>query len=98
MSLYIWIFCGWNFCQCPKNTYVSNCYCIPSRLFIIRDCELKSSESTTQGDPIAMAVYAIAIIPMILMLIETIGSKKDNKTAAYADDISTVGKVKTLRK
>ena len=41
-----------------------------------------------------MAVYAIAIIPMILMIVD-ITSKIDNstKTAAYADHVTDAGKV-----
>ena len=41
-----------------------------------------------------MAVYAIAVIPMILMIVD-ISSKIDDstKTAAYADDVAAAGKI-----
>ena len=48
--------------------FVKNCYALPSRLFIIQGKELKSCEGTTQGDPSAMVIYVIAIIPLLLML------------------------------
>ena len=46
-----------------------------------------------------MAVYAIAIIPMILMIVD-ITSKIDNstKTAAYADHVTDAGKFIQLKK
>ena len=54
---------------CPEiAVFVKNCYALPSRLFIIGGKELKSCEGTTQGDPSAMVIYAIAIIPLLLML------------------------------
>ena len=34
------------------SIYVQNCYTLPSRLFIIGGTEIKSSEGTTQGDPV----------------------------------------------
>ena len=37
--------------------YVENCFTKPSRLFVIGDVEISSSEETTQGDPIAMAMF-----------------------------------------
>ena len=52
---------------CPLiNTYVQNCYTLPSRLFIIGGTEIKSSEGTTQGDPVARPVYALAVIPLCI--------------------------------
>ena len=44
---------------CPEiAVYVMrNCYLEPSRLFVVAGTEIRSSEGTTQGDPIAMAVY-----------------------------------------
>ena len=84
---------------CPAIAiYVKNCYSLHSRLFIIGGNEIRSCEGTTQGDPIAIAVYAIAIITMILMIVD-ITSKIDDstKTAAYADDATTAGKVIQLK-
>ena len=46
-------------------------------------------EGTTQGDLTAIEIYAIATVPMILMLVEI--SLKINYnilTAAYADDFA----------
>ena len=58
---------------CPEiAVFVRNCYALPSRLFIIGGSELKSCEGTTQGDPAAMAIYAIATIPLLLMLIDQV--------------------------
>ena len=83
----------------PIAKYVRNCYNLPSRLFIIGGGEIRSTEGTTQGDPTAMAIYAIAIIPLILMLVDI--SHYDDpstKTAAYADDFTAAGKVVQLKK
>ena len=52
---------------CPSiSTYVENCYQTSSRLFVIGGTELESEEGTTQGNHIAMFVYAIATIPLII--------------------------------
>ena len=55
-------------------------------------------EETTQGDHTAMAIYAIAIIPLILMLVAE-ANQVDNttKTAAYADDLTAAGTIMRLR-
>lgn len=49
----------------------------------------KSMEGTTQGNLTAMEIYAIATVPMILMLVE-IGLQINYNilTAAYADDFA----------
>ena len=85
---------------CPTvATYVKNCYSQPSRLFIIGGCELKSSEGTTQGYPIAMAIYAIAIIPLMLMVLDVSDKLPDKRTkmTAYADDFSAGGSIINLK-
>ena len=55
-------------------------------------------EGTTQGDLIVIAIYAIAIIPVVLMLVAE-GNQVDNttKTAAYADDLTATGTIISLR-
>ena len=56
-------------------------------------------EGTTQGDPAAMAIYAIAIVPMILMLVEISLQRNNNAfTAAYNDDLTAAGPIDQLKK
>ena len=75
-----------------------NCYSLPSRLFIIRGGELKSCEGATQGDPAEIGIYAIAIIPLLLMLVdqaEQLPGKK-TKSVAYADNFTGAGSITNL--
>ena len=44
-------------------TYAINTYREPARLYIVGGQELRSSEGTTQGDPLAMSLYAISLQP-----------------------------------
>ena len=55
-------------------------------------------EGTTLRAPTAMAIYAIEIIPLVLMLVEE-ASQVDNttKTAAYADYLTTAGTIVRLK-
>ena len=54
---------------CPLiATYVTNTYRVPARLFVVGGSELKSAEGTTQGDPLAMSMYAISLQPLISLL------------------------------
>jgi hypothetical protein len=85
---------------CPTLAiYVKNCYTNTSRLFIIGGHEITSSEGTTQGDPIAMAIYAIAIIPLMLMILEVTNLLPDKRTkmVAFADDFSAGGSIDNLK-
>ena len=56
-----------NICvHCPIiAAYIINTYTHPARLFIIGSKEIASAEGTTQGDPLAMAFYAISTLPVI---------------------------------
>ena len=85
---------------CPSiATFTTNCYRSPSRLFVVGGTEITSAEGTTQGDPIAGFVYAIAIIPMILRTVEDLHkNKSDAKATGYADDLFGGGKLAALRK
>jgi hypothetical protein len=48
--------------------YAINTYRQPARLFIVGGKEIASAEGTTQGDPLAMAFYAISTLPLITSL------------------------------
>jgi len=52
---------------------------------------LHSSEGTTQGDPLAMPMYAVATIPLIKE------SNNHAKQVWYADDASATGKIADIR-
>ena len=54
---------------CPTiATYANNTYWHPARLFVTGGKELRSEEGTTQGDPLAMSLYAISLQPLITRL------------------------------
>ena len=77
---------------CPAlATILINTYRDPTDLFIDGD-RMLSQEGTTQGDPLAMPMYALATVPLINRL-----SKGSIKQIWYADDAAAVGKVSQLR-
>ena len=82
----------------PLSTFVQNCYQSPSRLFVFGGTELESKEGTTQGDPIAMLVYAIATIPLIIKHVLKDSPEGKAKSAGYADDLFGAGKIKELKR
>ena len=54
---------------CPiVSTYLSNCYCVPDRLFIIGGKELLSKEGAAQGYSTAMGAYELAVTPLLYFL------------------------------
>ena len=78
---------------CPSlATALINTYRAPTELFIDGDV-LYSSEGTTQGDPLAMPMYALATIPLIRKLHSL---QDDVSQVWYADDASAPGKLSRL--
>ena len=83
---------------CPEfATYTFNCYQSPARLFVDGGKEIKSKEGTTQGDPIAMAMYAIGIVPLLQQSLLDTKTDKNLKKIAFADDFTGVGTIPNLR-
>ena len=72
---------------CPIiATYAINAYRAPARLIVIG--------GTTQGDPLAMSLYAISLQPLITLL----GSRSSAKQCWYADDATGAGALRDIRK
>ena len=80
---------------CPIiATFVINTYRQPVRLFVTGGQELKSSDGTTQGDPLSMSIYGISLIPLMLALKNT----SNTKQCWLADDASGAGSIKDVLK
>ena len=72
---------------CPSIANILiNTYREPTELFVDGQV-LWSEEGTTQGDPLAMSLYALATIP----LIDLLSSIRDVTQVWYADDASAAG-------
>ena len=83
---------------CPSVArYVKNCYSLCNHLLNTGGGEIQSMEGITQGDPVVMAIYAIAIVPMILMLVEiSLQGNYNTFIAAYADYLTAAGPIDQL--
>ena len=79
---------------CPEiSTFIRNCYQEPARLFVVGGIEIQSCEGTTQGDPTAMYVYGLGLLPLIMVL-----SEEEVRQSAFADDLAGGGTTEQLRK
>ena len=74
----------------PLATILINTYRKPTNLYM-DGYTLLSQEGTTQGDPLAMPMYAIGICPLIHKV------RCDVKQVWYADDATAAGQLKYLR-
>ena len=80
---------------CPEiATYIINYYMKPSRLFITGGKEISSNEGTTQGDPIAMGMYVLGLMPLLSSIISN--NTGNLIHVAFADDLTCVGKIHEL--
>ena len=79
---------------CPAlATILNNSYQSSSRLFVVGGGELTSCEGTTQGDPLAMAFYALATVPLINHLQHGFDEVRQ---VWYADDSAGAGRLRRL--
>ena len=78
----------------PLGQILINTYRSPIRLFVTGSGEIASTEGTTQGDPLAMAMYALAISPLINKLKQLC---PDVKQVWYADDATGAANCTKLR-
>ena len=79
---------------CPViAVYAINTYRRSARLFITGGKEITSAEGTTQGDPLAMALYALSIQPLITSL----QAMSDVKQCWFADDASGAGTLSEIK-
>ena len=82
---------------CPEfAVYIRNCYTKPARLFVTGGKEISSNEGTTQGDPIAMAMYALGILPLLHLNIDESSCYK-SKRIAFADDFTGTDTLEHLK-
>ncbi|KAL5486419.1 hypothetical protein EMCRGX_G018891 [Ephydatia muelleri] len=76
---------------CPSiATVIINTYREPTDLFVDGNSIL-SQEGTTQGNPLAMPMHALAILPLIRRIADNV------QEAWYADDGTATGSLKNLR-
>ena len=81
---------------CPPLAQITlNTYQDPASLFVRGGQSLLSQEGTTQGDPLAMAIYATALTP----LVKSVGTNvADVCQGWFADDSAAAGGLSPLRK
>jgi hypothetical protein len=79
----------------PLSVILINCYRMPAKLFVAGGLVLVSEEGVTQGDPLAMVMYGLALLPLIDRLRPP--EEGDWTQSWYADDGQAVGRFSKLR-
>jgi len=78
-------------CLCPSfSTILINTYCVDVSLYI-EGSTLLSEEGTTQGDPLAMPMYALGVLPLIDCI------SGDFMQVWYADDATACDSLSEIR-
>ena len=73
---------------CPSfSTILQNTYRTLVRLFVVGEGEISCTEGTMQGDPLAMGMYALALVPLIRHLSTEV---PDVSQVWFADDASVM--------
>ena len=81
-------------CTCPViAAYAINTYRHFARLFITSGKEITSAEGTTQGDPLAITLYALSI----QQLINSLQAMSYAKQCWFADDASGAGTISEIK-
>ena len=81
---------------CPvMSKFVENTYKVAPRLILSEGNDIKSNEGTTQGDPIAMAVYALGLSVLQRKIDQ---QHTGAKHVAFADDIAGAGSLQAVKK
>ena len=79
---------------CPVvATFAINTYRASARLFVTGCKELVSAEGTTQGDPLAMCLYALSLQP----LISRPQAVSQAKQCWFADDATGCGSIQNIK-
>ena len=80
---------------CPTlTTFVQNTYRQPAHLILSDGSTITSEEGTTQGDPMAMAIYALSLVALQEKIsLQNTGAKHFD----YADALIGAGNIKVLR-
>ena len=79
----------------------NNCYLILSDPFVQRGNRLKSLEGATQGDPAALAIYNLGIVPLVAWLSRWAKEKREkfpSGRVAFVDDLNGVGSLENFKK
>ena len=80
---------------CPViAVYAINTYRKSARLFITGGKEIVSAEGTTQGDPLAMGLYALSVQPLITRL----GAASSIKDCWFTDGAYLAGSILEIKK